>query len=52
MAQIKFTKPGEPSIKKSKPVGTKLKRYIKILSVISIIEVGIIVYGVMKYVHK
>jgi hypothetical protein len=29
----------------------RYKKFIKVLSVISILELGIIIYGVFKYVH-
>jgi len=51
MAHLKFVKSGEESSKKTKPVSLKLRLYLKILSVISILELGIIIYGVMKYVN-
>ena len=43
MAQLKFLKPGEQSIKKSKPVSLRLKIYIKILLFINVIE-GLVIY--------
>lgn len=52
MAHIKFIKPGDKSIKSKKPISLKLRLYIKILTTISVIELCIIVYGVIKYVNK
>lgn len=51
MAQLTFVKQGEKSFKKIKPVSFKLRLYLKILAAVSIVELAIIVYGVIKYVH-
>jgi len=48
MAQLRFIKLNEQSIKKSKPVSYRLKIYIKILLFVNIIEGLVITYSYLK----